>query len=89
MITFARTTFFAIAVALWTSTALAQQAATEPASGAPAASSRDCTSRHDHGAEKGMPKPKSAACADAPASSAAKHKARPRHDHAKFHKNQG
>ncbi|MES2098254.1 MAG: hypothetical protein V4569_00390 [Pseudomonadota bacterium] len=71
---------------------LAQQAPTAAASAPMSAGMTDkgCTkagSRHDHGAERNAPSAKTSPCpAAAPASGA---KARAKHDHAKFHKNQG
>ena len=44
-------------------------------------------SKHDHGAERNAPSAKTAPCAAAAPASGAK--ARAKHDHAKFHKNQG
>lgn len=44
--------------------------------------------RHDHGAERNAPSSKSMSCAPEAAASGTKSKARPTHDHAKFHKNQ-
>jgi len=81
------------ALALAAGSALAQQA---PAAAASATDgngtmSHDCAkpmAKHDHGAERGMPAAKAAPCAAAPAS-AAKTKSQLKHDHAKFHKNQG
>ena len=54
----------------------------------------DCSAgamkRHDHGAERNAPSAKSMPCAPAEAASGVKAKvrAKPVHDHAKFHKNQ-
>ena len=78
----------ASAVAIVAASAIAQPAA--PAASAASAPMMDCPkmAKHDHGAEKGTPTPKSSACADmaAPAASAAKKK--PLHDHGKMHKQQ-
>ncbi len=93
------TSILKLCVALFVSTlALAATAQDRPADSAasPAPSTRmanDCVKpmpRHDHTAEKGMPTPKSVIdpCPPSAAASAPKAKAKPRHDHAKFHKNQ-
>ena len=82
----------AVCAAFSANLALAQPApAAQSTAAMPAASMpHDCKARHDHMGEKGMPTPKSAVCADASASAAkTKTKGAPRHDHAKFHKNQG
>lgn len=84
-------TSFAIVLALVAGSAMAQETKTAAAPAAPAASMpTDCGSgmkRHDHGAERNAPSAKSMPCAPAAAASGAK-KAKPVHDHAKFHKNQ-
>lgn len=52
---------------------------------------RECPTKHDHGAERGLPAGTAMNCAMRPdnaASAPAKKKVQP-HDHAKFHKNQG
>lgn len=88
-----------LCVALFVSTLAFTAAAQERPAGSPtapmvdASMPQDCVkpkARHDHGAEKGMPTPKSIIdpCAPSAAASAAKAKAKPRHDHTKFHKNQ-
>ena len=78
---------------LVTSIALSAAAQDRPAAPAPAPMAsasmpQDCVkpmARHDHAAEKGAPRAKSASpCAPVAAASAPKAK----HDHAKFHKNQ-
>jgi hypothetical protein len=71
--------------------ALAQQAPAAAASGPMSGSMMDkgCAkgvAKHDHGAERGAPKA-TAPCA--PTSKASGAKAKAKHDHAKFHKNQG
>lgn len=81
-----------VALALGAATAVAQERPTA-AQAAPAASMpMDCNSRgmkrHDHGAERNAPSSKSMSCAPEAAASGTKSKARPTHDHAKFHKNQ-
>lgn len=83
----------AFALALSAATALAQQppAASEPTPTTSASVSQDCrkpTARHDHLADKGITRPMSGPCVGKPSSSAAKAKAKPGHEHAKFHKNQ-
>lgn len=72
-------------------TAVAQEVPGASASSPMASTSmpQDCAKpmpKHDHGAEKGASKPMSisGSCASAAGTSAAK----PRHDHARFHKNQ-
>ena len=71
---------------------LAQQAPTAAASGPMSGSMMEkgcakAVSKHDHGAERNAPTAKTSPCpAAAPASGA---KAKARHDHAKFNKNQG
>ena len=90
-----------LSVALFVSTlALTATAQDRPAGSAASptpstTTAQDCAepmARHDHGAEKGMPMAKSKSvsgpCAPAAAASAPKEKAKPRHDHAKFHNNQ-
>jgi hypothetical protein len=82
--------------AVLTGTVAAQEAPAPNPAPAPAvpAMSHDCgpAARHDHGAERGMPAPRMAACpmaAPTPAAAAApaaKPKARPGHDHARVHK---
>jgi hypothetical protein len=74
-------------------TALAQQppAASASTPTTSASVSQDCrkpVARHDHLADKGITRPMSGPCAGKPSASATKAKARPVHDHAKFHKNQ-
>lgn len=52
---------------------------------------KDCakpTARHDHAAEKGMPKTQSAAEPCPPVKATSAPKSTSTHDHAKFHKNQ-
>lgn len=83
---------------LVTSIALSAAAQDRPAAPAPAPASmasasmpQDCAktmARHDHGAERNAPSAKSAAGPCAPAAAASAPKAKLRHDHAKFHKNQ-
>ncbi len=73
--------------------AMAQERAPAPPAPMPAESMpMDCAAgavkRHDHGAERNTPSPASTLCAPKAAASAAKTKAKPTHDHAKFHKNQ-
>lgn len=83
---------FPIAVALVLSTAAVAQEAPAPAPAPPAAAStmpHDCAKpmgRHDHGAEKGTPTPMSPGCPMATSASSAKAKAKPNHDHSRFHK---
>lgn len=72
---------------------MAQQGVTTPPAPMPAASMpMDCpggaVKRHDHGAERNAPSSASTLCAPKAAASPAKTKAKPTHDHAKFHKNQ-
>lgn len=79
---------------------VAAVAAQERPAAAPAAAAAsmpmpmDCSAgamkRHDHGAERNAPSVKSMPCAPAEAASGVKAKvrAKPVHDHAKFHKNQ-
>lgn len=77
-------------------TAAAQQTspAATPAAGASGPAAADCVRqvpRHDHGAERGTPMPRSRATACAPeraASGAARSANKPLHDHGKVHKNQ-
>jgi hypothetical protein len=86
---------------LFASAALSASAQTQPAAGASAPMggammSQDCAkpmAKHDHGADKGMPRPtaKAEPCmgdagATAPAASASAPKKQPNHDHSKFHK---
>lgn len=85
----------ALIVTLATGAALAQDSkpAAAPAAAPAASMPMDCGSgmkRHDHGAERNAPSAKSMPCAPADAASGAKAKpkAKPAHDHAKFHKNQ-
>lgn len=88
--------------ALFACADLAASAQTPPAASVSmpvgaATMSHDCAkpmAKHDHGAEKGMPRPaaKAEPCmgdtsATAPAASASAPKKQPSHDHAKFHKN--
>lgn len=81
----------AVSIVLPLTSALAQPSpAASAASGAQASDAKpagcaNVMARHDHGAEKGMPMARSAACAGSPAS-AAKAKSQRRHDHAKEHK---
>ena len=85
---------FALVVTFAAGGALAQDSKLAAAPAAPAASMpMDCGSgmkRHDQGAERNAPSSKSMPCAPAEAASGAKAKtkAKPAHDHAKFHKNQ-
>jgi hypothetical protein len=94
-----RTLFVSAFVA---SVALAASAQTPPAAGASMPMggdmmSNDCAkpmARHDHGAERGMPRAKTTAgpcmpdaSASAPAEAAPAAKKPLRHDHSKFHKN--
>jgi len=81
----------AIFVASISLTAVAQEVPGASASSPRASASmpQDCAKsmpRHDHGAEKGAPRPMSSSgsCASVAGTPAAK----PRHDHARFHKNQ-
>jgi hypothetical protein len=87
-----RLTILAMTAVLAAAPAFAADPAAAPADAASAAkaakaSKTDCmdmSKMHDHGAEKGAPRAKSAGCKhDGP--SAAK---KDRHDHAKFNKNQ-
>lgn len=78
-------------VALASTAVLAQDGpAAAPVTTSPATKPMDCSPvrRHDHGAERQMPGTVPAACAPAAGASAAKTRARPLHDHGKFHKNQ-
>lgn len=86
-------------VALFVSTLAFTISAQDRPTGAPATPMADASvphdcvkpkARHDHGAEKGMPTPKSIIdpCVTSAPASAPKAKTKPRHDHAKFHKNQ-
>ncbi|MEQ1803784.1 MAG: hypothetical protein ABL900_00250 [Burkholderiaceae bacterium] len=88
-----------LCVALFVSTLAFSSTAQDRAAGSPAtpmadaSMPHDCVKpmpRHDHTAEKGMPTPKSIInpCMPSAAASAPAPKAKPRHDHAKFHKNQ-
>ena len=84
---------FSIAFALALSTAAVAQQAPVPASapdaGAASTMPHDCVkpmARHDHGAEKGTPTPMSSGCPMAASASSARAKAKPGHDHSKFHK---
>lgn len=95
-----RTLSAAFILATLALTAIAQ---TPPAAGASMpmmggeamAMPHDCAkgmAKHDHGAERGSPRPKSADCgpagaAAAPEAAASGAKAKQRHDHSKFHKN--
>lgn len=84
------------AVALAATSALSQpvQAATDAAAAAGVSSPDTCrrsATRHDHGADRGMPTPQSSACAGGTARAAvpaARAKPGPMHDHGKVHKNQ-
>lgn len=83
----------AFALALSAATALAEQprAASESTPTTTTSVSQDCRkpmARHDHLADKGITRPMSGPCAGKPSASAAKAKAKPMHEHAKFHKNQ-
>lgn len=83
----------ALAATFAAGTALAQDSkpAAAPAAAAAASMPMDCGSgmkRHDHGAERNAPSSKSMPCAPESAASGAKTKAKPVHDHGKFHKNQ-
>ncbi|WP_284617747.1 hypothetical protein [Aquabacterium humicola] len=75
------------AVAIVAVSAFAQPAAPTPSASAPM---MDCQkkARHDHGAEKGTPTPKSSACADMPGPAASAARKKPLHDHGKMHKQQ-
>lgn len=84
-----------VALTLGAAGAMAQERPAAAAAAAPAASMpADCNAaamkRHDHGAEKNAPSAQHKSCATAGAASGAKatSKAKPLHDHAKFHKNQ-
>jgi len=84
-----------VVLALGAAAALAQERpATVPAAAASASMPMDCDAgamkRHDHGAERNAPSARPIACVPAEAASGvqAKSKAKPLHDHAKFHKNQ-
>ena len=83
----------AFGLALSATTALAQQpppaSESTPTTSAPA--SQDCRkpmARHDHLADKGITRPMSGPCVGKPSTAAVKAKAKPVHEHAKFHKNQ-
>lgn len=74
--------------------AFAGAAVSAPQASAPmggASMPHDCKPRHDHGAEKGMPMSPSMNCAKGAegSASAPARKAKPNHEHSKFHKNQG
>ena len=80
------------ALALAAASAFAQQVPSTPASGAEGTGmmSHDCAksaTKHNHGADRGMPTAQAAPCAAA-AASGAKKKSHLKHDHAKFHKGQ-
>lgn len=82
-----------VALALAAAPAVAQERpAAAPAAAHAASMPMDCGSgamkRHDHSAERNAPSPKSMPCAPQAAASSAESKAKPTHDHAKFHKNQ-
>ena len=71
---------------------LAQPAPAAAASGSMSAGMMEkgcakAVSKHDHGAERNAPRAKTPPCAAAAPASGAK--ARAKHDHAKFNKNQG
>lgn len=89
-----RTFSVALIVSLTALNAAAQSRPADMASApATAASpmSMDCgkpIARHDHAAEKGMPKTRSTAEPCPPAKAASVPKSKSAHDHAKFHKNQ-
>ncbi|MFO1226109.1 hypothetical protein [Roseateles sp.] len=79
-----------VCLVLVSGAALAQATAASAPMGS-ASMPHECKSRHDHGAERGMPSGATMNCAksaDEAASAPAKRKVKP-HDHAKFHKNQG
>ncbi len=81
------------ALALGSAAAVAQERPAAAPAAAPAASMpMDCSAggmkRHDHGAERNAPSAKPMPCAPVEAASGAKAKSKPKHDHAKFHKNQ-
>ena len=88
----ARNLAISLAMLVSAGSVLAQQAPAGAASSPMSAGMTDkgcakASSRHDHGAERNAPRAKTSPCpAAAPASGA---KARAKHDHAKFHKNQG
>lgn len=89
--TTARNLVASLAFIAFASSALAQQAPAAAASGPMSGGMMDkgcakAVAKHDHGADRGAPKA-TAPCA--PASKASSAKAKARHDHAKFHKNQG
>jgi hypothetical protein len=78
----------ALIVSSFAVTAAAQQRPADPAS---ASVPHDCAkpmARHDHGAERGSPRPGSMSGPCSPAPGASAPKAKPLHDHATFHKNQ-
>lgn len=81
-----------VALAFGTAAVAQERPAAAPAAATAASMPMDCTSggmkRHDHGAERNVPSSKSMPCAPRAAASGAKSKAKPTHDHAKFHKNQ-
>lgn len=81
---------FVTSIAL-TAPAQAQPAAADSAPMTSASMPTDCAkpmARHNHGADKGMPTTKSMSEPCAPAAAASSPKARVRHDHTRFHKNQ-
>lgn len=87
---------WAVALAATAAAAAAQQpaAVTAHAAGVSSPAAADCVRqvpRHDHGAERGTPMPRSRATGCAPekaASGAARSANKPLHDHGKVHKNQ-
>jgi hypothetical protein len=88
----ARKLVASLAFIAFAGSALAQPAPAAAASGPMSGGmmEKDCAkavAKHDHGAERNAPRAKTAPCAAAVPASGAKAKAR--HDHAKFHKNQG
>lgn len=83
----------AFALALSAATALAEQprAASDSTPTTTASLPQDCRkpmARHDHLADKGIIRPVPGPCVGKPSAPGAKAKAKPVHDHAKFHKNQ-
>jgi hypothetical protein len=89
--TTARNLVASLAFIAFASSALAQQAPAAAASGPMSGGmmGKGCAkavAKHDHGAERGAPKA-TAPCT--PASKASGMKGKAKHDHAKFHKNQG
>jgi hypothetical protein len=79
----------------WTALSAAAQSRPADIASAPTTTatsmSRDCAkpiARHDHAAERGMPKTQAAAEPCPPVKAASAPKSKSTHDHAKFHKNQ-